>query len=283
MTRIASASLLSPPDIPTAEPPWALRSRGLILDLDGTLVRGHEVIPGARELLARWSGRYVVVSNNSTDTAAGLAPRLQALGLPVRADALVLAGEQALRHIARNHPRARLLLCGSDTLRTCAASLGLVLVSRNADIVLLTRDVAFSYATLQAIAHQLARGAALMVSNGDLTHPGPQGSLVPETGALLQAVLACAPGIRPPRILGKPAAMLFEEGLRRLELPAEDVTVIGDNARTDALGAVRLGMAYLLVGESPYADAPDMARLLQAALPRRRALPADVAGGAADQ
>jgi 4-nitrophenyl phosphatase len=118
-----------------------------------------------------------------------------------------------------------------------------------------------------------------MVSNGDLTHPGPRGSLVPETGALLQAVQACAPGVRP-RILGKPAPMLFEEGLRRLELPPEDVTVIGDNARTDALGAVRLGMAYLLVGESPYADAPDMARLLQAALPRRHALPA---GNAADQ
>ena len=282
MTRIASAPLLSPPEVPTAEPPWALRSRGLILDLDGTLVRGHEVIPGARELLARWRGRYVVVSNNSTDTAAGLAPRLQALGLPVRADALVLAGEQALRHIARGHPRARLLLRGSEALRACAAGLGLALVPRNADIVLLARDLAFDYAALQSLARELARGAALMVSNGDLTHPGPQGSLVPETGALLQAVLACAPGVRP-RILGKPAPMLFEEGLRRLALPAEDVTVIGDNARTDALGAVRLGMAYLLVGESPYADAPDMARLLEAALPRRRALPAGVAGGAADQ
>lgn len=272
MTRIASAALLSTPDAPPADLPWTLRTRGLILDLDGTLVRGHEVIPGAAQLLARWSGRYVVVSNNSTDTAASLAPRLQALGLPVQADALVLAGEQALHHIARNHPRARLLLCGSDTLRACAAGLGLVLVPGDADILLLARDLSFTYATLQAVALELARGATLMVSNGDLTHPGPRGSLVPETGALLQAVLACAPGVRP-RILGKPAAMLFEEGLRRLALPAQVVTVIGDNARTDAQGAVSLGMAYLLVGNSPYADAPDVARLLDAALPRRHVLP----------
>ncbi|MPT38552.1 MAG: haloacid dehalogenase, partial [Achromobacter sp.] len=122
----------------------------------------------------------------------------------------------------------------------------------------------------------LAAGALLMVSNGDLTHPGPQGSVVPETGALLRAVLACAPGIRP-LILGKPAAMLFQEGLRRLGLPAGDVTVIGDNARTDALGAARLGMAYLLVGDAPHADAPDMARLLAAARPRRHALPEGIA------
>lgn len=265
-----------PSDLPPDEPPWTQRSRGLILDLDGTLIRGHEVIPGAAELLTRWAGRHVVVSNNSTDTAAGLAPRLRAQGLPVQADALVLAGEQAVRHIARSHPRARLMLCGSETLRACAAGLGLALVSRDADIVLLARDRSFSYAMLQVLARELARGAALMASNGDLTHPGPQGSLVPETGALLQAVLACAPGVRP-QILGKPAAMLFEEGLRRLGLAAQDVTVIGDNVRTDALGATRLGMGYLLVGDAPHADAPDMARLLGSACPRRHALPAGVA------
>ena len=63
----------------------------------------------------------------------------------------------------------------------------------------------------------------------------------------------------------------------RLGLLAGDVTVIGDNARTDALGAARLGMAYLLVGDAPHADAPDMARLLAAARPRRHALPEGIA------
>ncbi len=276
MTRTESAALLPAPDLSATEPPWAQRSRGLILDLDGTLIQGDEALPGAADLLARWSERCVIVSNNSTDTAAGLAPRLRALGLSVQADALVLAGEQAVRHIARRHPRARLLLCGSDALREYAARLGLTLATRDADVVLLARDLAFSYSTLQALSIELARGAVLMVSNGDLTHPGPGGSRVPETGALLQAVRACAPGVRP-IVLGKPAAMLFEEGLRRLGTPARDVTVIGDNARTDARGAVALGMGYLLVGDAPGADAPDVARLMQAALPHRHALPADAA------
>lgn len=258
------------------EPPWASRSRGLILDLDGTLIRGHEVIPGARELLDCWAGRYVIVSNNSTDTATSLAPRLQALGLPVQADALVLAGEQAVCHIARHHPHCRLMLCGAERLHACATELGLTLVSRNADIVLLARDLDFTYARLQALTNELVRGATLMVSNGDLTHPGPQGSVVPETGALLQALLACAPGTRP-HILGKPAAMLFQEGLRRLGLPATDVTVVGDNIRTDALGATRLGIGYLLVGDTAQADAPDVARLLAATCPSRHTLPEDVA------
>lgn len=277
MTRIACTPLSSSPQAPAAEPPWTVHSRGLILDLDGTLIRGHEVISGASELLTRWAGRCVIVSNNSTDTAAGLAPRLRTMGLPVQAETLVLAGEQAVRHIARQHPRAKVLLCASDALRTCAAGLGLTLVARDADIVLLARDLGFGYGTLQTLARELARGAALMVSNGDLTHPGPQGAIVPETGALLQSVLACAPGVRP-HILGKPGAMLLEEGLRRLGLAPADTTVIGDNVRTDALGAVRLGIAYLLVGNAPYADAPDVAGLLDSACPRRHALPPGIEG-----
>lgn len=276
MTCIASPSLSAPPDSPCTEPSWARRSRGLILDLDGTLIRGYEVIPGARELLAQWAGRYVIVSNNSTDTATSLAPRLQALGLPIEADTLVLAGEQAVYHIARHHPHCRLMLCGAERLHACATELGLTLVSRDADIVLLARDLDFSYARLQALTNELVRGAILMVSNGDLTHPGPQGSVVPETGALLQALLACAPGTRP-HILGKPAAMLFQEGLRRLGLPATDVTVVGDNIRTDALGATRLGIGYLLVGDTAQADAPDVARLLATTCPSRHTLPEDVA------
>src|SRR5690606_9465933 len=157
MTCIASAATPAPSNFPFAEPPWTQHSRGLILDLDGTLIRGNEVIPGARELLARWSDRYIIVSNNSTDTAAGLAPRLQALGLPVQPNALVLAGEQTVHHIARHYPHHTLMLCGSDALRTCATDLGLKLVTHDADIVLLMRDTGFSYATLQALTHELAR------------------------------------------------------------------------------------------------------------------------------
>ncbi|MNV42296.1 hypothetical protein D3C71_1339650 [compost metagenome] len=67
--------------------------------------------------------------------------------------------------------------------------------------------------------------------------------------------------------------------MRRLDLPAEDVTVVGDNARTDALGAARLGIGYLLVGNAPHADAPDVARLLDAKCRRRHTVPEGVAGG----
>jgi 4-nitrophenyl phosphatase len=196
------------------------RARHLLVDLDGTLVRQQEPIAGAAELLAHFDGRYAIVSNNSTHTAPGLALRLRRIGLRVPAERIVLAGELAVRQLAREHPGARVLMAASPALQRLARSLG---------------------------CEQVQAGA--------------QGRVVPETGALLAAVTT-ASGVQPWRVVGKPAPLLFEEGLRCLGARAEDTVVVGDNPLTDAEGAARLGMACVLVGSASGAAAPSVAGLL---------------------
>ncbi|MBS0452498.1 MAG: HAD-IIA family hydrolase [Proteobacteria bacterium] len=237
------------------------RARHLLVDLDGTLVRQQELIPGAAELLAHFDGRYAIVSNNSTHTAPGLAQRLHRLGLRVAPERIVLAGELAVRQLVREHPEARVLLASSPALQDFARSLGCKLVEADADFVLLALDMDFSHARLAVVANELLRGARLVVSNVDATHPGPQGRVVPETGALLAAVVA-ASGVKPWRVVGKPEPLLFEEGLRRMGASAKDTVVVGDNPLTDAEGASRLGMACVLVGQANGAIVPSVAGLL---------------------
>jgi HAD superfamily hydrolase (TIGR01450 family) len=239
------------------------RARHLLVDLDGTLVRQQEPIPGAAELLAHFDGRYAIVSNNSTHTASGLAQRLRRLGLRVPPERIVLAGELAVRQLAREHPGARVLLAASPALQRLARSLGCQQVQAGADFVLLALDLHFSHARLALVVNELLRGARLIVSNADATHPGPQDRVVPETGALLAAVVA-ASGVQPWRVIGKPAPLLFEEGLRRLGARAEDTVVVGDNPLTDAEGAARLGMACVLVGQASGAIARSVAGLFAA-------------------
>ena len=237
------------------------RARHLLVDLDGTLVRQQEPIAGAAELLAHFDGRYAIVSNNSTHTAPGLAQRLRRLGLRVPPGRIVLAGELTVRQLAREHPGARVLLVASPALQRLARSLGCQQVQAGADFVLLALDMHFNHARLALAANELLRGARLIVSNADATHPGPKGRVVPETGALLAAVVA-ASGVQPWRVTGKPAPLLFEEGLRCLGARAEDTVVVGDNPLTDAEGARRLGMACVLVGSASDAVAPSVAGLL---------------------
>jgi len=249
-------------DLPHAPPHWR-HAQHFLIDLDGTLVHSQcEPLDGAVDLLEQLAGRYVVVSNNSTHTAQALARALRARGLPLSAERLVLAGEQTLRFMADRHPGARIRLLASAALRRQALTLGCHLVDASPDFVVLARDERFDYATLSTAANDLRLGARLVVTNPDLSHPAPHGAVVPETGALMRALAACA-GIEPAHVIGKPEGGLFEEGLRRLGARAADTLVIGDNPLTDALGAARLGMRFLLLGRDPQARAPTPAALLR--------------------
>jgi 4-nitrophenyl phosphatase len=113
---------------------------------------------------------------------------------------------------------------------------------------------------------KISEGARSVVTNGDSRHPAPGGKLIPETGALMHAVIGCL-RVVPYPVVGKPGNMLFEEGLTRLGADPVDTIMIGDNPSTDAVGAVRLGMPYLLVGTTPQADAPSPSILFKTNCP----------------
>lgn len=229
-------------------PVWLDAAAGFLVDLDGTLAASGRALPGAAEMLIAMEGRFIVVSNNSTDVASGLARKLERMGLPVVPEQLVLAGETAVRWLASHRSGLRILLLGSTSLQRLARNLGLHLCEETPDLVLLARDTRFGYQRLRRVANLLRQGATLMVTNPDFAHPGAtHHEVVPETGALMQALVACS-GVEPALIFGKPETPLFEEGLRRMGLQAKAATVIGDNADTDARGAERLGIPYLLLG-----------------------------------
>jgi 4-nitrophenyl phosphatase len=242
------------------------QARHLLVDLDGTLVRDDGPLEGAARLLERFRGRYAVVSNNSTHTAPTLVRRLARMGLQVDPGRLVLAGEQAVDYMRRNHPGARLLLAASPVLQRYALAAGCDLVCAGADFVVLALDRRLTHARLGLLADELRRGARLVVTNGDGSHPGAGGAVVPETGALMAALVA-ASGVQPWKVLGKPGALLLHEGLRRLGADPASTVMVGDNPETDGLGASRLGMDCVLVGGAPQAAAPTLAALLAEAAP----------------
>jgi HAD superfamily hydrolase (TIGR01450 family) len=259
---VGHANHVAPLEHPKAAAGW-WRARHFLLDLDGTLVRQDVAVPHAAELLERVAGRYAVVSNNSTHTAVGLSRALHRIGLPIPARCIVLAGEHTLHLITQTQPALRIRLIASAALQRRAKELGCRLVDREPDVVVLARDERFTYATLTTIVNELRAGARLVVTNPDLHHPAHGGGLVPETGALMHAVIACS-GVQPEQVIGKPGDLLFREGLRRLQARAVDTLMIGDNPSTDALGASRLGIRCVLVGEAGEAQVPSLAALLEA-------------------
>ncbi len=228
-----------------------LRKAELVLiDLDGCLAFEQEPHPAATRLLAMLESRYVVLSNNSTETPEGLAAALAERGLAVDPQRIVLAGALMIDVLADSSPDRPVSLFAAPRLTEYAAQKGLVLAGRDDDgasIVALARDTTLTYAKLNQIIGRLSEGAELVVSNPDITHPGVNRVPVVETGALLAAVRACVPNAVT-RIIGKPEPMMFETALRRFGVVASAAMMIGDNPDTDGLGAERAGIPSVLVG-----------------------------------
>lgn len=219
-----------------------------LVDLDGTLIRGGAALPFAASLLDSLGGRFAVLSNDAEHMPEQLSRSLRAMNLHVPPERIVLAGATAIDLVAREMPGASVMLLASTVLRTYARRLGIELVESGGDVVLLGRDRLFSFTRLAAAANAVRDGAQLIVANPDRTHPGKDGMVVPETGALLAAILACTGEVRY-RIIGKPEPPMFWKALSLLGAEAESTVVIGDNVETDARGALRVGMSFVHVDE----------------------------------
>jgi len=224
---------------------------GWLVDLDGTLLSGGQAMPGAGAFLESCGGRFVVVSNDAEHTPAELSAALGGVGLDVSAQRIVLAGTAALDGIALRRPGARVLVAASRGLAAHARMRGLVPVRERPEVVFLGRDRQFTHRRLMAAANAVRAGAELVVANPDLVHPGAGGTIVPETGALLAALLACT-GPVPYRLIGKPEPELFAIGLALLDLPRRAVAMLGDNPATDGEGARRFGLRYIAMTDGVF-------------------------------
>lgn len=236
------------------------RDDHFILDLDGTLLRGGQATEGAQSFLHAVEGRFALVSNNSREIGRSLSARLRRVGFDIPAERIVLAGEEMIGFVAREYPGARCLIATSSALRHCARRQGLTPVPGNADVVVLGRDTHWTYAKLALLANEVRRGAVLVAANPDLTHPGNDGMIVPETGSLLAAIEAAA-GVAAAHVVGKPAAALFLVALDRLGSTLNNTIVIGDNPATDRAGASALGLRSLIVHADRLDGRPNLADL----------------------
>jgi 4-nitrophenyl phosphatase len=228
------------------------QARVVLLDWDGCIAINDRPSPAAIAFIRQNHRRVAVVSNNTTHLPEAFSEILARAGAEIPAHRILLAGAEALARAAEVGA-SRTMVLGDNRMKAYGRNLGLSLARENADLVVLLRDTRFTYAKLERAANALRAGARLIVANPDLTHPGADDRIVPETGALLAALQACtAPLDINIEIVGKPRPVLFEKACRALDAGFAEAVMIGDNPRTDVAGAQALGLRSVLVGrDSP--------------------------------
>lgn len=230
----------------------------VLLDWDGCIALGDRPTEAAIRLLSQHAGRVAVVSNNTTSLPEEFSRILARHRLDVPPELVVLAGVEALARASEDAAR-RTLVLSDPRMRAVGRRMGLDLATEGVDQVVLLRDTRFSYARLGRAAAFIRDGARLIVANPDLTHPGPGGCLVPETGALLAGLMACLGEAEPDlEIIGKPQPRLFEAACARLGVSPAAAVMIGDNPATDLAGAAALGMGGILIGGADGLELADL-------------------------
>lgn len=224
---------------------------GLLVDLDGVVWIGRELVPGAAETLRALNARdkeIVFVTNNPGRPPATYADRLRQAGIPLADDLVVTAGVVTARLAAeRVGAGAGAFVSGAPGLKEAAREAGLELLGgdagREAAAVLVSGHRDFDYEELLTATLALQGGASLFATSRDPTLPMPGGAW-PGTGAILAAV-ETASGARA-EIGGKPERHLFEQA-RALIPNAERVAMVGDRLASDIEGGRRAGLTTILV------------------------------------
>lgn len=249
LTPVTDTTLLARPD---------RRFAGYIFDLDGTLLLGDALLPGAQALireLGQQGSQVLFVTNNPTKRAEDVVRRLVRDGIPATAENVINTIATTIHWLTTHAPDAVVYPIAEPPLLEALAAAGIRTSEDPADIdiILASYDRTFTYRKLQIAfdaAHRYGR-ARLMATNPDRYCPMPGGNGEPDAAAIVGAVAGCT-GLTLERHFGKPDVVMLEAAMERLGLAAADCLMVGDRLGTDIRMAIDAGMpsALPLTGET---------------------------------
>lgn len=221
---------------------------GLLLDLDGTVYRGSEAIPGAADFIASLRIPYLFVTNRGNRTPMAIAEQLRAMGIACSTDSVLTSSQATAQYVGGGQ---RVFCIGEEGLKTALREVGAEIVdgTGQADVVVVSFDRRFDYDKLNRAMRLIEGGARFVATNDDRAITVETG-LVAEAGPLVAAVATATQ--RTPEIVGKPHAPILRTALERLRIRASSAAMVGDNVRTDVLAGQNAGMltALILTGVS---------------------------------
>jgi HAD superfamily hydrolase (TIGR01450 family) len=238
------------------------RYQALLVDLDGTVNRGNELIPGvdgAYRELSEKGIRWVFLSNNAGSLAPDLAEKIShLLRATVTSDHVVTSASALIATLGEDCLNESIMVVGQPRLVSGIRDAGIRIVDEpnETDIVVVAIDREFTYEKLKRAHAAFQKGAAFWATNMDATFPVP-GGFEPGAGSIVAAVAAVA-GRPPDRLFGKPSPDMARLALKVLDLPADACLVVGDRMETDILFAQNAGMdsALVLTGATAREDLP---------------------------
>jgi len=220
---------------------------GYLIDMDGVLYRGKDIIPGADRFIDELRRRDIpfrLLTNNSQRTRRDVVAKVARLGVEIDEEHVFTSAMATARFLAMQKPEGTAFVIGEGGLLTALHQHGYAVVDHDPDYVIVGEGRTFNLELVESATRMICGGAMLIATNNDPNCPTDQG-LRPGCGAMV-AMLETATGVKAFSV-GKPSPLMMRAARKELGLSTDETCMIGDTMETDILGGVQLGFHTVLV------------------------------------
>lgn len=219
---------------------------GFLIDMDGVIYRGSQLIPGADEfinVLLRKDIPFLFLTNNSQRTRRDVQTKLQRMGIHVEESHVFTCAIATARYLAKLKPNGTAYIIGEGGLLQAMHQNGFSIVDHSPDYVVVGEGRTVTLDALESAVNMIMGGAKLIATNMDPSCPTQTGTR-PGCGATV-AYLEAVTG-RKAFSVGKPSPIMMRAARKELNLATSQTVMIGDTMDTDILGGVQMGYRTVL-------------------------------------
>jgi NagD protein len=224
-----------------------MSNKNYLIDMDGVLIQGNRIIPGADQFIDRLKSsgsKFLILTNNPIYTPGDLAHRLQSIGLDIPETAIFTSALATALFLQKQNPHGKAFVIGESGLTEAIHKVGYIITDFQPDYVVLGETFAYNLDMIKKAIRLITNGARFIATNPDPSGPG-EGGIVPACGAMA-ALIEKASGVSP-FFVGKPNSLMMRTALNYLGVHSEDTIMIGDRMDTDIVAGIVTGMDTILV------------------------------------
>ena len=227
----------------------------LIIDLDGVVYKGKQMIAGADVAIKRFrqAGKKIIfLTNNSAGSTLAIWQKLNDFGIDCDRQEILTSAEAAAHFIAqqcldRGHG---VFVIGTEALQQEVKNHGLKLADPDhCGAILVGLDAQFDYQAIALALRALNRGAKFIACNLDANFPTEGGQSLPGCGAMVAAIAAAAERTVDFAV-GKPNTIMLDIVTDRMQITLDQCLVIGDMLASDILMANRANIPSIWITET---------------------------------
>ncbi len=226
-----------------------INNKFYMIDLDGTMYHGTNILPGAKEFinyLIKNKVQFIFLTNNSSRTQEQAAKHMLNMGFEnIESSMFYTSAMAAADTISRLYPsKKKAAYIGEKGMRQALIDYDFVIEPDSPDFLFVGLDRQATYRDYSFALRALKKGAMLIGTNNDRILLSQDGINV-GNGSVV-AMFEYAANVEAFKI-GKPHPAIIEGALRYCNVLKEDVIIIGDNLETDIKLGENAGIETILV------------------------------------